>query len=547
MNVDQHLSELKSILFKYDAVSTARKTLLIHELNTCSFNKSKEFKIYHQLLHGLLAYPSGQEMLNLTMNSLKNLIQQLRRNKTLQGKFIGTGLAYSDIECNFSYQMVSYLISQFPGQISIHSVSSTTETQKNVLKLILPYVEYSRIHLGDFDFKKRLSFFSTQVNQTDLEWLISQMDNTINDVNTRAFVFNQLGIFIQWQIKDESTSVSFLNGINLPIYFHKQPNSQVVLSDILSHKLPKPVKLSASQRKKIIDAARLSLCYLYRETEPFTNANPDDITLFHLDHGISIALFGSISAKRYSLESYIGYLVFKNNIPASYGGGWIFGQRSQFGINILESFRGGESALIICELLRVYHQYFGVNRFVVKPYQFGLHNSEAIKTGAFWFYYKLGFWPVDQELRKLASSENEKKKTIPNYKSEAATLRKFTKSNIELVLNERAYPDYDSERLSQMITSFINTEYNGNRQAALNACFKQLCKNLNVKPSFFKSQDVDYAKQCAVLFSIKASSDDWQLKNKSQIIKFITLKTAATELEWIKHLHGFKAFWEYIK
>jgi hypothetical protein len=83
----------------------------------------------------------------------------------------------------------------------------------------------------------------------------------------------------------------------------------------------------------------------------------NDITLFHLDKGISIALFGSSNNKRYSLESYIGYLVLKNNIPASYGGGWIFGERSQFGINILESFRGGESGLIICELLRVYHQY----------------------------------------------------------------------------------------------------------------------------------------------------------------------------------------------
>jgi len=547
MNINILLSELKSILFKFDDVSNDRKIQLIRELNICSFSKIGEFKLYHQLLQGLLAYPSSQEMTNLIKDSLKNLILQLQRNKNLQNKCIGTGLAYSYIECNFSYQMVSYLISEFPGQIFIHSVSSSNETQKNVLKLILPNVEYSIIHLGDYDFKKRLSYFSTQVNQTDLEWLIYQLDTSISDINTKAFVFNQLGVFIQWQIRDESRSVSFLKGIDFPIYFHHHAHRQAVLSDILSHKLPQPVKLSISQKKKIVDSARLSLCYLYRETEPFTNANPHDVTMFQLEYGISIACFGSINTKRYSLESYIGYLVFKNNIPISYGGGWIFGHRSQFGINILESFRGGESALIICQLFRVYHQYFGASRFVVKPYQFGLHNPEAIKTGAFWFYYKLGFRPLDKALRQLANSEYEKKKTIPNYKSDAVTLRKFTKSNIELVLNESAYPDYDSERLSQMITSFLNTEYSGNRKVALNTCFKRMCKNLNIKTSFFKTKDVDYAKQCAILFSIKPSCDEWQQTYKHQIIKFITLKSSGTELEWIKNLQGFKEFWNYVK
>lgn len=107
------------------------------------------------------------------------------------------------------------------------------------------------------------------------------------------------------------------------------------------------------------------------------------------------------------MESYIGYLVLKNNIPVSYGGGWIFGERCQFGINILQSFRGGESGLIICEILRVYHQHFGVTRFVVKPYQFGLHNPEAIKTGAFWFYYKLGFRPENEQLKEQALQEEQ--------------------------------------------------------------------------------------------------------------------------------------------
>ena len=290
----------------------------------------------------------------------------------------------------------------------------------------------------------------------------------------------------------------------------------------------------------------MTLFYLYRETEPFTNANKDDITLFQLDKGISIALFGSTNDKRYSLESYIGYLVFKNNIPASYGGGWLFGERSQFGINILESFRGGESGLIICELLRVYHQYYGATRFVVKPYQFGLHNMEAIKTGAFWFYYKLGFRPENEQLRQLALQEEKQKLIDPKYKSEISTLKKYTKSNLALTLNESSYPNYDSEVISQHITSHINKTFNGDRNKAMTVCFKQLKESLGIDIKTWKAEDIAYAKQIAILFSINPNSKEWQQKNKKNIQLLIELKSAKTELPWIKHLQKFDSFWKYI-
>lgn len=540
------LIELKSITFKFDAESSLKKTQIITSLTNLKFNNHKDFKLFHDVLLSLLAYPSDKKMMKLASDSLKQLLSQLNSNTRLREKLTGTGFYNTKIECNFSYSMVCNLVSNFPNQISIHSSSSNSETQKSVLKLILPKVEYSKIHLGELDFKKRLSHFITHSTQTDLEWLIYHIQNSTDNYKTQEFIFNELGIFIQWNINDIHSSVSFLRGTDLPIYFHKDLQKQVLLPAILNKKLPKPVTLNPSTKQKIINSARLSLCYLYRETEPFTNANSNDITLFNLDKGISIALFGSTIEKRYSLESYIGYLVFKNNMPVSYGGGWIFGERCQFGINILEPFRGGESALIICELLRTYHQYFGVKRFVVKPYQFGFKNTEAIKTGAFWFYYKLGFKPVNEALRKLAHQEDEKRKINTKYKSDEATLKKFTKSNIELVLDKNTYPDFDSEKISQLITTHINTSYSGNRQAALDNCFKIMCKNTGIKLSYFKIHDLEYAKQIAVLLSIHPEYKQWQTAHKKNILKLITLKSSTTEIEWIKHLQKFDAFWKIV-
>lgn len=543
----EKLKQLKSLVFLFDKTSNETKSILLNELVLNVPKKKEAFLQFHHILLCMMAYPSNEKLLSQTEKTTSLLLEQLSKHTSLHDKLIGTGLLHTPIECNFTYQKTQHIVQYFPNQVSIHSVSSNSETQKAVLKQILPNVEYSKIHAGEKEFKVRIKEFNQSKQQTDLEWLLQTIEQTNSDIKTQAFLYNQLGIFIQWKVSSEKDSASFLRGTNFPAYFHTTPlDKKISLQDIIKQKLPIPAKLSLKEKQQLIHSAKMTLFYLYRETEPFTNANEDDITVFQLDKGISIALFGSINSKRYSLESYIGYLVLKNNIPVSYGGGWIFGERCQFGINILESFRGGESSLIICELLRVYHQHYKATRFVVKPYQFGLHNPEAIKTGAFWFYYKLGFRPEDTDLRALAKKEEDEKLKNPKYKSEASTLRKYTKSNIALTLSEKTYPDFDSEVLSQRITNYINSNFDSNREKAINQCFKQLKDALNINTKSWKGEDIDYAKQLSVLFCSYPDSKKWMMDNKKNITLLIQLKSAKTELQWVKHLQSFKAFWKLI-
>jgi hypothetical protein len=541
-------NRLKSLLFQFDEIHNEEKIHLLHQLNSFLPTKLQEWKQTHQLLMTMMAYPDNKTVLELVHITASNLLNQLEKKQALAASLSGTGLLHTAIECNFSYAKVNYLVITFPHQVSIHSASSSIDTQKSLLKLVLPNVEYSNIHLGEKDLKTRIEKFNTSSTLTDLEWLVQIIQQSPLDKKTQAFVYQQLGIFVQWKVSDKKDSVSFLRGAALPMYFQTKPLVRKNhLQEIIQQALPLPVPLNLKERQQLIHVAKMTLTYLYRETEPFTNANEDDITLFNLGKGISIALFGSTIDKRYSLESYIGYLVLKNNIPASYGGGWIFGERSQFGINILEAFRGGESGLIICELLRVYHQYFGATRFVVKPYQFGLHNTEALKTGAFWFYYKLGFRPEDSALKELAYKEEQAKQQNPSYKSDLPTLKKYTKSNLALTLSSTSYPDYDSELLSQKITTFINTHFDGNRTKAMNQCFKILKEGLAISIKDWKDEDIEYAKEVSLLFCLNPDAKNWIKKHQKNIKLFIQLKSAKTELPWVKHLQGFDAFWKMIK
>jgi hypothetical protein len=61
----------------------------------------------------------------------------------------------------------------------------------------------------------------------------------------------------------------------------------------------------------------------------------------------------------------------------------------------------------------------------VDPYQIGLHNEEAIDSGAFWFYRKLGFRPTNPKAAHLLQSEEKKLKADPTYRTRPSTLRRL--------------------------------------------------------------------------------------------------------------------------
>jgi len=94
---------------------------------------------------------------------------------------------------------------------------------------------------------------------------------------------------------------------------------------------------------------------------------------------------------RLPLDAYYAYLAFKNGVPVSYGAGWGCLGTLEFALNIFESFRQGESALVIGQILRVYYQLFRMRTVVVDRSQIDDSNPEGLRTGAFYFYAKLGF------------------------------------------------------------------------------------------------------------------------------------------------------------
>ena len=68
---------------------------------------------------------------------------------------------------------------------------------------------------------------------------------------------------------------------------------------------------------------------------------------------------------------------------------------------------------------------FGSDTFAVYPYQLGHENEEGLASGAWWFYYKLGFRPREASLRPPIAREVRRVSTRPGYRTPKTTLKRL--------------------------------------------------------------------------------------------------------------------------
>jgi hypothetical protein len=248
-------------------------------------------------------------------------------------------------------------------------------------------------------------------------------------------VYDLLELPIRWELGDSAASRSRARIAAPKIFYHDGPflarkdvsiESELAAPKIAVERLPR----AAAQR--IIDIIVDASAVRYRELYGFLY--PDAANVYHADlgRGMDFCFFGVARKWRLPERDYSGGMYFKNGVPVGYvevlwprqpkGG------RMEVGFNLYYTFRQGETAWLYARLLKLYRERYRMTSFLVDPYQLGHENEEAIESGSFWFYYKLGFRPQSRDVARLAERELEKIATRPEYRTRPAMLRKLAVS-----------------------------------------------------------------------------------------------------------------------
>jgi hypothetical protein len=375
-------------------------------------------------------------------------------------------MPYTPVITRFTHDKVRWLMTHPHCTVSLDAFIDPSHTLNDVLKLTLPTIERAETTAGleNLDLmdalkipaKKRLWFIVNELARLDdLPYI-------------KDHLFDRLEPIVRVTPRDKTFSKAYNR---LPVgetYFHKDLLKKINSSEVLNQHVPAPVTLDAARKEEVIRIIKNAMVLTARETDPCTYMEESSLRLYQLERGITIAIFGMVPARQMPLESYIGYTAFKNGFPVSYGGAWIFGALANFGINIFKPYRSGESAFIMAQLLRVYRNVFHLSYFEVEPSQYGLDNPDGIASGAFWFYYRFGFRPLDKHLKGVADKEAEKIKSKKGYRTSPKILTEFTGSNI--ALNLRGKIPQKVAEIAVRVTGMIQRTYKGNRILAETDC-----------------------------------------------------------------------------
>lgn len=469
---------LREYVNRFDAISnTIRLEALLH-LAELPLPTGKDLLTFHDSLLFVAAYPSDQRQAKLAEKALERIAATIQSKRTTPHlSWINSGLPFTPTVARFTHDQVRWLMAHPHCRTTLERFDDAALELNDVLKLTLPAVERSETTAGlanndlmdvlKVPVRNRLSFLIDELSRLDPLPFI------------KDHLFDQIGVYVRALPLHRHFSKAFNRLPGIETYFQKEFLKSFDIRALLDQPVNPPQDLDMDEKQQVVRVIKNTMVLTARETDPTTYMDEDSLRLYHLGRGISVAIYTMIPSRQLPLESYVGYTAFKNGYAVSYGGSWVFGSGANFGINIFETFRNGESAYIMAQLLRVYRQVFSIGYFEVEPYQFGLDNPEGIASGAFWFYYKFGFRPLDKELRTLAHNEAGKIKSRKGYRTGPKTLIKLTGSNIGLTLDQKApqrVPD-----ITLQVTKMIQRSYNGQRQLAEMMCREKFARDTGMQ------------------------------------------------------------------
>ncbi len=460
---------MRAAASRFGTSERARKSALLARAARCEIVAADVLVAWHDCLLYLIAYPESAALHRAARVELRR-VARIARRIVLRGpqrerrRLEGSGLAWTSLTFAFGWDVARWLATRFPRHGDVDSFGDNGMPLDHVLAPALPPLEFA-LTAGGEDGNALLDDARGRVSR--LVWLVAQFERLPCTDAVRAVLFDSLAAYIVLRPRSAALSRTFVRGLPAPTFVHRAGLVRSIdVQAVIGRRLARPRTLDAGMRRHAIDAACAMLAALGRETDAIALAYPGGVEWHDVGRGIAVALYAMRPDRREALDSHIGMMLFKNGLPVAYGGGWPFAGSCRIGVNIFEPYRGGESALLFAQVLHVYRHRFGITRFVVEPSQFGGTNLEGLRSGAFWFYYRLGFRPVDARIAARASALHARMEADSAYRPSIPALRRLTDTDLELRIGADDGPSCEPAHLSAAVTAWIEGRFAGDRHAA---------------------------------------------------------------------------------
>lgn len=296
--------------------------------------------------------------------------------------------------------------------------------------------------------------------------------------------------------------------------------------------------LSLAAGRRMVDLARGAMALRQRDLDAFAYADPRDVRLADCGGGVAVGLIGMMPARRDLLAALYGFLLFKNGVTVGYGTGAGLFASCEVAFNIFPAFRGGEAVGLLAAALAAFRGLFGADTFSTDPYQLGMDNEEALRSGAWWFYANLGYRPWAGGALRLAKAELARRRKNPRHRSSLAALERLSERAMFLSLGRprrEALGAMDLGPVGLAVTDYLAGRFGGDREEGERTCAKEAAALLGVR-SFqgWSTEEHTAWRRWAPLVMALPGLARWPVADRRSLVEVIRAKGGRRESDFIR-------------
>jgi hypothetical protein len=579
------LTQLEAAKNQLNSGQAARIQKLLTQLSNLQLDPYQLIRFHESLLF-LRAFPHSASLIprveNL-LNTFHNRIEKLRAANTdmsIFGDFDTSGMAATTMQDTLSFDVAQWLARRIPRNIEIAWTDywddyESERARGNTWPRFIPLLE------EDADVEANIPW-STWIDaargrQNALAWLLNQFAKLPIPPRHQSELYDSLHLPLRWNL--ENLKLSRTRNWRSPrrFYFHQSPliqRSEVNLAQELSQPAPKLKKLPRAAGKSVMQSIREVMVVRYRELYGTTLGDPGTVVKADLGRGVIMHFWGLPPTRRLPLRAYIAGYTLKNGVPINYVEAIGLCEWIEVGFNTFYTYRQGETAWIYAQALRCLGALTNANCISIYPYQIGQNNDEAIESGAFWFYRKLGFRPGRSDLQKLCEREEKRIAANPKYRTPPRTLKRLAEAHmfyeVEAATNNRfatgrvgdgriekgrtfsraanatksspalaaeasgPWDTFSTRNLGLQINQRMARDFKGDSQEIRQASLAQVNRVLNINPSRWTPAQKQSLENWSLVLAQIPNLTRWTPEEKHQLIKIIKAKSARTEMPYFR-------------
>jgi hypothetical protein len=544
-SLSAQIQQLEALRHDYGAGAAQRAERLLAQVQRARFRDAESLIRFHDTLLFLRAFPQSRAVAKAADRLLATIEPEVEHLRAAQADLNAfdlepySGVAGTVLVEEHTYEVARWLAQRYPKQVTANfNPEENYSKLVNALPRFMPLLEDDTFVEPDIPFERLLSGAGGEGREW--LWLIEQFERLPIPLQDKTELYDALAIELQLDLRGSPASRTYARHPSEHLFIHKGPlihRKQVSLADEFNS-APLPLrKLERAEGEQILDLAREALLVRQRELYGTTRGDADHVYETDAGRGILIYVWGLPPDRRLPLRAYHAGCTFKNGVPINYLESISLFDWAEVGFNTFYTYRDGETAWIYAKVLHILHQVAGTTCFSVYPYQLGHENEEAIQSGAFWFYRKLGFRPGRPELLALTEAEEKKIARQSKHRTSARTLRKLAAGHVFYEFDgapRRLYDTFSTRSIQLRTQQWMAEHFDGNMAQMKEVAVAQLARTLDVDLRQWANQERHTFSNFAYVASMLPEIADWTSADRKAFIDIIRAKAAPEERNYLR-------------